>query len=304
MEHIDTTSATRDLEIRDIDLRYERCRVKNARAERGLLADISARGIERPLAGVAAGVRWILLDGFKRLRCARRLDMGYVPSVTLGADEAACITAMLRGPGQKRLTFLEEARFLKELQSVHGMSLGEIAASVGRSKGWASVRLTSLAEMSDAVRDAIFRGSFPPHAYTHVVRPFARANGIDSATIDAFVRATNGRGYSVREIERLARAYFHGTEETRHQIESGHGAIALDEVRGASMACSSCERTCLKELERVALSMEALSERASDARLKTGAFRAQAGIVLARILGRAGEFLEAMRRLHDRCGAS
>ena len=304
MERIDTTSTARELEIRDVDLRYERCRVKNARAESALLADISARGFEQPLAGVASDEHWILIDGFKRLRCARKLGMGYVPCVSLGADEAACITAMLRGPGQKRLTFLEEARFLQELSSVHGMSLAEIAASLGRSKGWASIRLTSLAEMSDAVRDAVFRGSFPPHAYTHVVRPFARANGTAPASIDAFVKAASGHGYSVREIERLARAYFHGTEEARRQIESGHAAMALGQFRGASDACSARERTCLNDLERVARAMDALPSRASDAYLRSASFRAQAQIVLAHILGSAGEFLKAMRRLHDRCGAS
>ena len=302
MERIDTTSAPRELEIRQIDLRYERCRLKDVRAERSLLPDIARRGIERPLCGVASDERWILLDGFKRLRCARRLDMGYVPCASLGADEAACITAMLRGPGQKRLTFLEEARFLQELSSVHGMGLAEIAASVGRSKSWASIRLSSLAEMSETVRDAIFRGSFPARAWMYAVRPFTRVNDVDPTSTDAFVQAVSGRGYSVREIERLARAYFHGTEDARRQIESGHAAMVLAEERGASSACSARERTCLKELERVALSMETLSERASDARLRTGAFRAQAGIVLARILGRAGEFLKAMRRLHDRCG--
>ena len=86
MERIDTTSTARELEIRDVDLRYERCRVKNARAESALLADISARGFEQPLAGVASDEHWILIDGFKRLRCARNLGMGYVPCVTLGAD--------------------------------------------------------------------------------------------------------------------------------------------------------------------------------------------------------------------------
>jgi len=209
---------------------------------------------------------------------------------------------MLRGPGQKRLTFLEEARFLRELRCAHNMSLGEIAASLGRSKGWASIRLTSLAEMSEPVRDAIFRGSFPAHAYTHVVRPFARANGIAPVTIDAFVNATSGRGHSVREIERLARAYFHGTADIRREIESGHAAIALDDVRGMSTACSARERACLNDLERVACAMQTLPSHASDARLTSVSFRAQAQIVLARLLRHAGEFLKAMRRLHDRCG--
>jgi hypothetical protein len=304
MERIDTTSATRELEIREIDLRYERCRLKDARAERALLADVSERGIERPLAGVASGERWILLDGFKRLRCARRLDIGYVPCVTLGADEAACITAMLRGPGQKRLTFLEEARFLQELRCAHNMSLGEIAASLGRSKGWASMRLAALADLSETVREAVFRGSFPARAWMYIVRPFTRVNDIDPASTDAFVQAVSGRGYSVREIERLARAYFHGTEEARRQIESGHAAMAVDEMHGRSTACSSRERACLKDLERVAHSMETLPSRASDARLESASFRAQAELVLARMLRRADEFLNAMRRLHDRCRAS
>jgi hypothetical protein len=304
MERIDITTATRELETRDIDLRYERCRLKDVRAERALLADISARGIERPLAGVSSDERWILLDGFKRLRCARRLEMGYVPCVTLGADEAACITAMLRGPGQKRLTFLEEARFLQELRCAHNMSLGEIAASLGRSKGWASMRLAALADMSETVREVVFRGSFPARAWMYIVRPFTRVNDIDPASTDAFVQAVSGRGHSVREIERLARAYFHGTADTRREIESGHVAMALDELRGASTACSARERACLNDLERVARSMETLPARAGDARLKTGAFRAQAQIVLAVILRRADEFLKAMRSLHDRCGAS
>ena len=293
-----------EVEIRDIDLRYESCRLKDVRAERSLLPDIARRGIERPLAGATSTERWILLDGFKRFRCARKLGMGYVPCVTLGADEAACIAAMLRGPGQKRLSFLEEARFLQELQSVHGMSLGAIAASVGRSKGWVSMRVSALAELSETVRDAIFRGSFPAYAYLYFVRPFMRMNGIDGASTDAFVTATSGRGYSVREIERLARAYFHGTEEARRQIESGHAAMALDELGGAASACSARERACLKDLERVARSMEVLPSRASDARLESASFRAQAEILLARMLRRADEFLNAMRRLHDRCRAS
>jgi hypothetical protein len=293
-----------ELEIRDVDLRYEHCRMKNVRAESALLPDIARRGIERPLAGVNSGDRWMLLDGFKRLRCARKLNMGYVPCASLGADEAACIRAMLRGPGQKRLTFLEEARFLRELQSVHGMSLADIAASVGRSKGWVSMRVSALAEMSETVRDAIFRGSFPAYAYLYFVRPFMRMNGIDRTSIDAFVMATSGRGYSVREIERLARAYFCGTAEARREIASGHASRALDDLSGASRACSARERACLTDLERVTRSMGALAAGAEDARLKSAPFRAQAQILLARILGRAEGFARAMRRLHDRCAHS
>jgi AcrR family transcriptional regulator len=302
MEH----RAAGDIEVSSVDLRYERCRVRNVRAERELLAEISARGIDRPLSGVESGARWILIDGFKRFRCARSLGMGSVPCVSLGADEEAGILEVLKGPGWKPLGFLEEARFLQELQSVHGMTLAEMAAALGRSKSWASIRLSALADMSETVRDRIFRGSFPAHAYTHIVRPFTRVNGADAASVDAFVEAVSGRGLSTREIARLADAYFRGPDELRRQIEAGHLTMALDELRGASSTdgTSSDERACIKGLEHLAAAMETLSGRAADPKLQSCAFRAQAQILLENILARSGEFENAMRRFHDRCRAS
>jgi KorB domain/ParB/Sulfiredoxin domain len=298
--------AAGDVEISSVDLRYERCRLRDVRAERELMAEISMRGIERPLSGVESGPRWILIDGFKRLRCARTLGMGRVPCASLGVDEAAGILEMLKGPGWKPLGFLEEARFLQELQSVHGMSLGEMAAALGRSKSWASMRLSALSDMSEAVRDRIFRGSFPAYAYLYFVRPFMRMNGVDAASVDAFVEAVSGRGLSTREIARLADAYFRGPDELRRQIEGGHLTMALDELRGIASTggTSSDERACIRDLEHLAAAMETLSGRAADPKLQSGAFRAQAQILLARVLDRAGEFIDAMRRFHDRCGAA
>ncbi|MBN2492048.1 MAG: chromosome partitioning protein ParB [Planctomycetes bacterium] len=296
--------AAGEVEIASVDLRYERCRVRDVRAERELLAEISMRGIERPLSGVESGARWILIDGFKRFRCARSLGMGSVPCASLGADEAAGIIEVLKGPGWKPLGLLEEARFLKELNSVHGMSLGEMAAALGRSKSWASMRLAALADMSEAVRDRIFRGSFPARAWMYVVRPFTRVNAISMASTDAFVKATSGRGYSVREIERLARAYFCGSADTRREIESGHAAMALGGMACPAGGMSGRERACLQDLERLARAMETLALLPADPKLGSPAFRAQAHMLLAAILARAGGFVAAMRRFHDRCGAA
>jgi hypothetical protein len=296
--------AAGEVEIASVDLRYERCRVRDVRAERELLAEISMRGIDRPLCGVESGARWILIDGFKRFRCARSLGMGSVPCASLGADEAAGIVEVLKGPGWRPLGFLEEARFLKELNSVHGMSLGEMAAALGRSKGWVSVRLSSLGGMSETVRDRIFRGSFPARAWMYVVRPFTRVNAISLASTDAFVKATSGRGYSVREIERLARAYFCGSADTRREIESGHAAMALGGMACPTGGMNGRERACLQDLEHMARAMETLALLPADSKLRSPAFRSQAQMLLAAILARAGGFVAAMRSLHDRCGAA
>ena len=67
---------------------------------------------------------------------------------------------------------------------------------------------------------------------------------------------------------------------------------------------STRERACLKDLEHLAEVMATLPGRATDSKLTSGAFRAQAHILLENILARSGEFVNAMRRFHDRCRAS
>ena len=67
------------VEISSFDLRYEGYRIRSAGAEKALLLSISAQGIRDPLAGVDRADQRILLDGFKRYRCAIKLNIGIVP---------------------------------------------------------------------------------------------------------------------------------------------------------------------------------------------------------------------------------
>jgi len=75
-----------DVELSAIDLRYECYRLRNPSLESKLLASILERGIEEPLEGVYAEGRRILLNGFKRHRCARKLKLPTVPYSSLGED--------------------------------------------------------------------------------------------------------------------------------------------------------------------------------------------------------------------------
>ena len=59
------------VEISCIDLRFEGYRLKNKAAERALLASIAEKGIRDPLQGVDKEGARILLNGFKRYRCAQ-----------------------------------------------------------------------------------------------------------------------------------------------------------------------------------------------------------------------------------------
>src|SRR5438105_1289041 len=112
-----------EMELAQLDVRYENYRMKNPALEKRLLASIAQRGIEQALEGTAAGERKILLNGFKRRRCALRLGLHHVPYVALGDDEAGAILNLLRVSNQSALSLLEQARFIRseehtsELQS-------------------------------------------------------------------------------------------------------------------------------------------------------------------------------------------
>ena len=61
------------VERTSLDLRYQTYRLRNDAAEARLLASIAERGIEQPLSGVDTPQGRLLLDGFKRYRCATKL---------------------------------------------------------------------------------------------------------------------------------------------------------------------------------------------------------------------------------------
>jgi hypothetical protein len=293
-----------EVELTSLDLRYEGCRLRQAALEERLLGAVAARGIEEPLEGVNVGERRILLNGFKRLRCARKLRLGTVPYFSLGADEATGIITLLRTANTRALTILEQAAFLDELRQTRNWSVAEIATALSRSKGWVGVRLGLFAAMSVAVRQRLFAGAFPVYAYLYTLRPFMRMNG-GAQRVERFVLAVSGQHLSVRQIETLAEGYFHGPESLRTEIEQGHVALVLARMQPVAPrpeGCSEFEAGVLQELETVRRLMGRVAGQSEDERLHSGAFRAQAGLLAAGILSREPAFLAAVRRLHDRSG--
>ena len=165
---------THEIEISKLDLRYESHRMKNPEVEAELLASISRRGIEEALEGVDVKQSGVLLNGFKRYRCACRLHIHSVPYLSLGSDEVTGIVNLLRIPESRALNILEQARFVDELAEAGGMCVAEIAAELSRSKAWVSMRVGLIAQMSSAVSKELFAGRFPTYAYMHILRPFMR----------------------------------------------------------------------------------------------------------------------------------
>jgi len=301
-----------EVELGSLDLRYESFRLKAPAVERRLLAAIAQRGIEEPLEGVdlpagQAGVQQtkVLLNGFKRYRCARQLRLATVPYSSLGQDEAAAILELLRAANDRALSILEQAAFIDELKSARGLSVADIAAELSRSKAWVSVRLGLIGQMSAPVRRQLFAGAFPVYCYMYTLRPFMRLNGEGAPQVEEFVAAVGGKGLSVRDIEQLAHGFFRGPESFREEIRQGHLALPLERMRQMPQspdACSEFERVLLGDLEITQKYMQRVMGKSQDDRLKSRAFHAQSHLLTAGILSRSRAFFHTLRQLHDRNG--
>jgi len=295
----------REIELAALDLRYESYRMRNPAAEARLLAAIAERGIEEPLEGVDHTSQSILLNGFKRYRCAVKLGMSMAPYASLGEEEAAAILNLLRESNDHSLSILEQAAFLDQLRKLGSGSVADLAERLSRSKSWVSMRLGLLAEMSPRVREKIFSGAFPVYPYMYTLRQFMRMNGVHKQEVEEFVVALSGKKLSVRDIEQLAHGYFRGPASLRQAIRDGHPGQVLEVMRQVpedADECNEFERMLLKDLELTDKYMRRVMGKSEDRRLKTPAFHAQANLLTAGILSQTQAFSDSVRKLHDRSG--
>lgn len=293
------------VEISSIDLRFEGYRLKNLSTERALLASIAEKGIQDPLQGVDAGETRILLNGFKRYRCARKLGIGIVPYHRLADDPSIGIIELLRISNAKSLNILEQAKLIDELKTVYQMSTADIAQLLEKSKAWVSVRTGIMKEMSPTIMNHIFDGRFPAYAFMYVIRPFMRINKIDRKQIDEFVNLTSGKGQSLRDLEMLAHGYFKGSDEIRKQMKEGDLSWVLKRLKQPSSSDSGCtqiELRMLKELEIIQKYMQRTIYKSKDVRFKTDSFFAQANLLSGGILRQLDLFKQAMKEFHDKTG--
>jgi ParB/RepB/Spo0J family partition protein len=100
-----------------------------------------------------------LLDGFKRLRAARKLGFESLRAsvVAVGGHAGKAALLQLNWTG-KTVSDLEEALVVQSLCRQDGMSQVEVAALLDRDKSWVSRRLALIERLSEQVQEAIGLG--------------------------------------------------------------------------------------------------------------------------------------------------
>lgn len=262
-----------------------------------------------PLQGVlheAGG--FVLLDGFKRYRCARKLSIESVPFISIGEDAASGIVQLIRTSNDHSLHLVEQARLVTDLHKSHDMSAVQIATQLERSPAWVAMRIGLLGEMSPVVKKAIFSGRFPTRSFMYTLRQFTRVQKVPAKDVDEFVQCVSGKDLSGRSVDQLARAYFKGGENFREQIREGNFGWTLDRLKQMEQAqgldsseLNEEEKRFLRDLEIAGKYESRIIRRSMEERPAKNAFFAEAELLAGGIRRQLDTYREAIGRLHDRC---
>lgn len=230
------------IELHTIDLRLAHTRCKDIAQEKRLLVSIQQQDIQDPLQLVQddQNQQPVLIDGFKRYRCAVKLRIKTVPVEYIGSGIASGILTLLRRHVSVSFNTFEQAALIEELHKNCSMSIYDIANSLERSPAWVSVRLGLFDELSPLVRNKIMTGAFPVRAYMYSIRRFTRVNKVSAQQVNTCVEALSGKNLSTRELSILSRAYFTGSEQIKQLITDGDVHRVLDMIkRKAGLSLSS-----------------------------------------------------------------
>jgi ParB family chromosome partitioning protein len=171
-----------------------------AEAAAGLVESVRAQGVVQPvLVRPRAAGGWELIAGERRWRAAREAGLAAVPAVVRAADDReSLLYALVENVARENLSPVEEARACAVLLDEFGLSLGEVAERVGRSKPAVSNRVRLL-ELPDDVLSMVERGQLTEgHARAVLSVP-------DHEGRRRLAREIVRKGLSVRAAEQKAR---------------------------------------------------------------------------------------------------
>lgn len=206
-----------DLELHQLDRRYEALRTTSRERDSRVVASLARDGQQLPVVVIAAtdAGRYILVDGYKRIRGLHKLGQDLVRATCwdLPEPEALLLGRLMRAAEGE--SALEQAWLVRELQERFGLSLDDLARRFGRSPSWVSRRLGLAATLPDAIQQLVRDGKLSPHAAMKHLLPLARANRAGAIALALAVAPFRP---STRQTALLCAAFARGSEASREQL--------------------------------------------------------------------------------------
>jgi ParB/RepB/Spo0J family partition protein len=207
-----------DLEFHQLDLRYEGLRVRRPERERRLLASLAERGQQVPIVVIALAEepnRYLVIDGYKRIRALQRLGHDTVRATVWDMDETEALVLDRSLRTAEGETALEQGWLLAELHRSFGLSLDDLARRFDRSVSWVSRRLALVQELPESVQREVRSGKIGAHAAMKYLVPMARAKRYDCERLAEEIARNK---FSTHEVGLLYAAWRNGPPSVRERL--------------------------------------------------------------------------------------
>jgi ParB family transcriptional regulator, chromosome partitioning protein len=207
-----------DLEFHQLDLRYEELRVRRPDRERRLLSSLAERGQQVPIVVIALADepnRFLVIDGYKRIRALHRLGHDTVRATVWDMDETEALILDRSLRTAEGETALEQGWLLAELQRSFGLSLDDLARRFDRSVSWVSRRLALVRELPESVQQQVRLGRIGAQAAMKYLVPIARANRY---ACERLAKEIAHSQFSTHEVGVLYAAWRNGSPSVRNRV--------------------------------------------------------------------------------------
>lgn len=149
------------LRLPQIDRRYAALRLAAPEQLRRLRGSVQREGVRHPVVVSCAveAQRWVLLDGFKRVRVAEELGLKEVWAQVVRLDAAQAKAAIVKcNQARPGLCEIEEAWIVRSLIREQGLRQVQVGQLLGRDKSWVCRRLRLAEALEPALQEDLRLG--------------------------------------------------------------------------------------------------------------------------------------------------
>lgn len=244
------------VELDELGCVHSSLRLVSPSAEYELERSLRAQGQLTPVFVYRVNGALQVIDGFKRLRCARALTWVDLECQELELDSVGAKLQVSHVHRNQGLSEIEEGWIVRDLHRVEGMSQPKIAVALSRSKSWVSRRLLLVEQLHD---DVIARLRLGLIAATSARELAALPRGNQSLACQTAIE----RGLTSRQVAGFVRDLLSAPDDTarerllatvgkREQAERGprpknRSATErlLDAIERTTRWCSKVQALCL-----------------------------------------------------------
>jgi len=148
--------------LEQLSLDLERLHRPNAACINKMEQSIKRQGLITPIVVYQKDTKYMLIDGFKRVRACKNMGWKSLSAVDIQADnhQAKAMVYLMNQTGS--FSTIQEALLIKELVEYDGLSQKEVSILLDRHKSWVSRRLEMIRNLQDEVIDSFLMGLIPP----------------------------------------------------------------------------------------------------------------------------------------------